>query len=176
MPCQNHVTGLESIAWATHTTLICWTQVGKEQYMTTELSVAKELFIGITTWNSELLLPLCLDSLAQTAPDSEIVVLDNMSVDDTRKIANEREVRVVTKRCGQADALNELVRLSDRPYTLLIHADVIMIPPNWIDIVLSRLKNDIALVSPEDIGCGPYTRPWVKANRKAPSCVLRRSI
>lgn len=144
--------------------------------MTTELSVAKELFIGITTWNSELLLPLCLDSLAQTAPDSEIVVLDNMSVDDTRKIANEREVRVVTKRCGQADALNELVRLSDRPYTLLIHADVIMIPPNWIDIVLSRLKNDIALVSPEDIGCGPYTRPWVKANRKAPSCVLRRSI
>jgi len=52
--------------------------------------------------------------------------------------------------------------MSDRPYTLLIHADVILMSPHWVELVLSKLKNEIALVSPEDIGCGPYTRPWGK--------------
>lgn len=123
---------------------------------------SSQLFVGVTTWNSELLLPLCLDSLRRTARNAEVVILDNMSVDKTQQIAHGYGVRVVTKRCGQADALNELVRMSNRPFTLLIHADVIMMSPHWVELVLSKLKNEIALVSPEDIGCGPYTRPWGK--------------
>ena len=49
------------------------------------MSPSAQLFIGITTWNSELLLPLCLDSLKRTAPDSEVVVLDNESIDVVSK-------------------------------------------------------------------------------------------
>lgn len=126
------------------------------------MSDSSQLFVGVTTWNSELLLPLCLDSLLRTAPDAEVVVLDNMSVDNTTQIAHGFGARVVVKRCGQADALNELVDLSLKPYTLLIHADVVFMSPHWLGLVLSKLKNEIALVSPEDIGCGPYTRPWGK--------------
>lgn len=121
---------------------------------------SSQLFVGVTTWNSELLLPHCLDSLKRTAPNASVVILDNMSIDNTRQIAHDFGARVISKNCGQGDALNELVRVSDRPYTLLIHADVILLSPNWVGLVLSKLQNEIALVSPEDIGCGPYTRPW----------------
>lgn len=123
---------------------------------------SSRLFVGITTWNSEILLPLCLESLQRTAPDAEIVILDNESTDGTLEIARKLGVRTVVRRSGQSDALNMLAGMSKRPYTLLIHSDVVMISPNWVETVLARMVGDVALVSPEDIGCGPYTRPWGK--------------
>lgn len=126
------------------------------------MSASSKLFVGITTWNSELLLPLCLDSVRRTAPDAEVVVLDNESTDSTLEIARRFGARVVSKRCGQADALNTLAGMSSRPYTALIHADVVFLSPRWVETVLARLEGNVALVSPEDIGCGPYTRPWGK--------------
>lgn len=123
---------------------------------------SSQFFVGITTWNSETWLPLCLESLKRTAPQAKVVILDNKSNDKTLQIAHDFGIQVVLKTCGQADALNELVKLSDKPYTLLIHADVVLLSPRWIELVLSKLKNKTALVSPEDIGCGPYTRPWGK--------------
>lgn len=126
------------------------------------MSSASNVFVGITTWNSELLLPICLDSLRNTAPDAEVVVFDNMSTDRTRDIARSFGARVVARRSGQADALDALASMSRKPYTLLIHADVVFMAPEWADTVVARLKGSTALVSPEDIGCGPYTRPWGK--------------
>jgi glycosyltransferase involved in cell wall biosynthesis len=126
------------------------------------MSHPSPLFVGITTWNSELLLPLCLDSLRRTAPHAEVVVLDNESTDETRAIARSFGASVIARRCSQADALNALAALSNRPYTLLVHSDVVFMAPNWTDIVLASFGSDTALVSPEDIGCGPYTRPWGK--------------
>jgi glycosyltransferase involved in cell wall biosynthesis len=126
------------------------------------MSASSQLFAGITAWNSELLLPLCLDSLRRTAPQAEIVVLDNESTDDTQAIARSFGAKIVVKRCGQADALNSLAALSNRRYTVLIHADVVFISPDWVKTVVAHITGNIALVSPEDIGCGPYTRPWGK--------------
>jgi glycosyltransferase involved in cell wall biosynthesis len=126
------------------------------------MSISSQMFIGVTAWNSELLLPLCLDSLRRTAPQAEVVVLDNESTDNTPAVARGFGTKVVTKRCGQADALNVLAGLSTRPYTVLIHADVVFISPDWVETVLARFSGNIVLVSPEDIGCGPYTRAWGK--------------
>lgn len=126
------------------------------------MSASSQLFVGITTWNSELLLPLCLDSLRRTAPDAKVVVLDNVSTDKTQEIARSHGVDVVVKRSGQADALNILMELSTRTYTLLIHADVVLIAPDWVEVVIAQFTENVALVSPEDIGCGPFTRPWGK--------------
>lgn len=126
------------------------------------MSASSRLFIGITAWNSEQLLPLCLDSVRCTAPDAEVIVLDNKSTDATQDIARRFGARVVSRLCGQADALNALTAASGRPYTTLIHADVVFMSPRWVEMVVARLSGDIALVSPEDIGCGPYTRPWGK--------------
>ena len=56
--------------------------------------------------------------------------------------------------------MNRLSRLSRSPYTLLIHSDVILIFDDWFDLCKEKISRNIVLVSPEDIGCGPYTRPF----------------
>ena len=123
---------------------------------------SSELFIGITSWNSELFLPHCLDALRRTTAglSSRICVLDNGSTDRSAALARERGAEVVVRRCSQPDALNALLRRSRSPYTLLIHADVILLHPGWFELCRARFSNGVALVSPQDIGCGPLTRPF----------------
>lgn len=118
-----------------------------------------DLFVGVTTWNSEWLLPASLDSLRRTVPEARIVVHDNESKDGTREIARHQGASVEIGRCSQSDALDSLARASDRPLTLLIHADVVLLAQDWLEICRSAMERDgSALVSPEDIGCGPFTR------------------
>ncbi len=123
-------------------------------------SNSSNLFVGITTFNSETLLPHCLKSLRRTAPHAKITILDNLSEDCTAKIASSFGIELIRMRSNQRDALNELVRISDRPYTLLLHADVIFLSSRWLELVLGKLSGETVLVSPEDVGCGPFTRPW----------------
>lgn len=123
---------------------------------------ARELFVGVTSYNSALFLGACLDSLIATTSgiDWRCVVLDNASVDDSVQLARARGVEVVIRRCTQAQALNRLLAMSDGRRTLLIHADVVFLARDWYARCERRLCGDVALVSPEDIGCGPLTRPF----------------
>jgi hypothetical protein len=50
--------------------------------------------------------------------------------------------------------------MSRSRYTLLIHSDVILLHNDWLDLCAAEISGEVAMVSPEDIGCGPYTRPW----------------
>jgi hypothetical protein len=61
---------------------------------------------------------------------------------------------------SQAIALNRLLAASDARHTLLMHSDVVLLSPAWYPICSGLLTGDVALVSPEDIGCGPLTRPY----------------
>jgi glycosyltransferase involved in cell wall biosynthesis len=121
-----------------------------------------DLFVGVTSWNSELFLPLCLQALQSTTQgiDTKICVLDNHSQDDSALIARRHGVDVVVRSCTQPEALNGLIRRSQATYTLLIHADVVMLNNTWFQLCRSKLGEGIVLVSPEDIGCGPLTRPF----------------
>ncbi|MBD2187094.1 glycosyltransferase [Pseudanabaena mucicola] len=130
--------------------------------MSKTIKKTPEVFIGITTWNSELFLPFCLESIKKTLPEAEVVILDNVSIDETQAIAKKFNTRLIVKRCGQAEALNMLASSSRSPYTVLIHADVVFLSNQWASRCISKLTDEIVLVSPEDIGCGPYTRPWGK--------------
>lgn len=121
-----------------------------------------KLFVGITSWNSELLLQHCIESVKKTTKGLavEIAVLDNCSQDASAKIASQQGVTLISKQCSQADALNKLFHLSSAEYTLLIHADVILLSPDWFDVCTSYINTETVMVSPEDIGCGPLTRPF----------------
>ena len=122
---------------------------------------APEVTIGITAWNSAPFLRACLASIRMTVGDrARTIVLDNLSTDGSEAVAKDAGAQVVRRRCSQADALNHLFSLSHSPYTLLIHADVVMLNPGWLDICLRRFDDQVALVSPEDVGCGPHTRFW----------------
>lgn len=121
-----------------------------------------ELFIGITSWNSALFLPVCLGAIRAHTPgiDLRLVVLDNASTDGSPGIARDFGAEVVSQRCTQADALNHLIELSDATFTLLLHADVVLLDSRWFPLCRSKLTPKTILVSPEDIGCGPYSRPF----------------
>ena len=122
----------------------------------------KQLFVGITSWNSEEFLPRCIRAIqgSTDAGTTKMVVLDNESEDASVKIARDLGTTVLVERCSQADALNRLASLSRARYTLLIHADVIMLGPSWFALCQSKITERSVLVSPEDIGCGPLTRPF----------------
>ncbi len=123
---------------------------------------APELFVGITTWNSATFLRASLGGVRNTTDTrrTRVVVLDNQSTDDTVAIARSFGAEVVQRHSGQAAALVDLFNWSRSEFTLLIHADTVLLDARWLDICRAHLTGDVALVSPEDIGCGPYTRPW----------------
>lgn len=121
-----------------------------------------ELFVGVTTWNSELFLEHCLKSIRRTTEGVRlrVGVVDNVSTDRSVEIARDMGAEVRIERCSQAIALNRLLSMSDARHTLLLHSDVILLSPRWYQTCARRLSGDVALVSPEDIGCGPLTRPY----------------
>jgi len=122
----------------------------------------RSIFVGITSWNSQLFLPHCLRSLAETTKghDITICVLDNNSTDDSVAIAQSFGVEVIQMGCTQPQALSYLINHSRADYTLLIHSDVILIDPRWPLLCMDKINRSVVLVSPEDIGCGPMTRPF----------------
>jgi hypothetical protein len=86
--------------------------------------------------------------------------LDNNSTDDSVAIARSFEVEVIQMACTQPQALSFLINRSRADYTLLIHSDVILIDPRWPSLCIDKTNESVVLVSPEDIGCGPMTRPF----------------
>jgi glycosyltransferase involved in cell wall biosynthesis len=126
------------------------------------MSNTPEIFIGLTSSNSQLFLEHCLQSLIDTTQNIQkrIVVLDNASTDNSINIARRLGIDVIIRVSSQADALNILFSLSKSPITLLIHSDIIFLSDRWFELCKNNLNNGIALISPEDIGCGPYTRPF----------------
>jgi glycosyltransferase involved in cell wall biosynthesis len=124
--------------------------------------VRDDLFVGVTTWNSELFLEHCLRSIQATTDGARVRVgvVDNLSSDRSAQIAADMGADVRVERCSQAIALNRLLSMSSARHTLLLHSDAILVSSRWYDICARRLVGNCALVSPEDIGCGPLTRPY----------------
>jgi glycosyltransferase involved in cell wall biosynthesis len=121
-----------------------------------------DLFVGVTTWDSELFLEHCLRSVRKTTQGLRIRigVVDNCSTDRSVAIARDMGAEARIEHCSQAIALNRLLSMSRARHTLLIHSDVILLSPKWYTTCSQRLTGPVALVSPEDIGCGPLTRPY----------------
>ena len=124
--------------------------------------LSRSIFVGITSWNSQLFLPHCLRSLTETTQgqDISICVVDNNSTDDSVAVARSFGVEVIQMVCTQPQALSFFINRSRADYTLLIHADVILIDPRWPSLCMDKINESVVLVSPEDIGCRPMTRPF----------------
>src|SRR5687768_4477257 len=119
-----------------------------------------DLFVGITTWNSGLLLPHCLHSVRRTTEGLRVAigVVDNCSTDESADIARQYGASVEVLRCSQALALNRLLAQSRARITLLLHSDVVLLGKTWLTLCERRLRGSVALISPQDVGCGPLTR------------------
>lgn len=118
------------------------------------------LFVGVTSWNSRVFLDACLDSLRKTCGEAEVCVLDNVSTDDSCDVARRHGAKVIRKACSQPFAMNALAAMSRSDCTLLVHADVVFLGPDWRERCMEAVRRGASLVSPEDTGCGNGTRPW----------------
>jgi glycosyltransferase involved in cell wall biosynthesis len=120
------------------------------------------VFVGVTSWNSSRLLGACLDSVQATLGRrlSGLVVHDNQSSDDSHEIARRSGAEVIDGRVSQGEAMNLLAARSKAPCTLLLHSDVVLLAPDLLDRCAAALQAGAGLVAPEDIGCGPHTRPF----------------
>lgn len=134
--------------------------------------MGRDLFVGVTTWNSELFLEHCLRSIQSTTDGMNVKIgtVDNCSSDRSVEISHDFGAEVSIEYCSQAIALNRLLSMSDGRHTLLIHSDVVLLSHSWYSVCSRYLIGDVALVSPEDIGCGPLTRPYGAG--KPESCFL----
>jgi GT2 family glycosyltransferase len=77
----------------------------------TPLVMTADLFIGVTSWNSQLFLPSCLESIRATTIGLPIQlhVVDNCSNDQSAEIARNYGAAVTVKSCTQRQALNHLI-------------------------------------------------------------------
>jgi len=127
-------------------------------------SIIRDLEICIPTWNSSLFLRQCLTQIRKTCEglNYQVLILDNQSTDETRTIAESFGCEVWEHKCSMPDALNELFKRSRGHRTLFMHADTILLHSDWFSLADKHLTDHCILVSPQDIGCGPYTRPMGK--------------
>jgi glycosyltransferase involved in cell wall biosynthesis len=121
-----------------------------------------EITIGITTWNSALFLPTTLNAIRKTTAyeQTKVVVFDNCSTDVTCEIANSAGAHVIERSTSQAEALSTLLRDAKTEFVLLMHSDVVLLNVDWLEICAAQLNSNQILISPEDIGCGPWSRPF----------------
>ena len=98
--------------------------------------MARDLFVGITTWNSATFLPHSLAAVRRHTDErrTRLMILDNFSTDTTVDIARSFGAEVLQRRSGQAAALMDLFNASRSEMTLLIHADVVLLSDAWLDV------------------------------------------
>jgi N-acetylglucosaminyl-diphospho-decaprenol L-rhamnosyltransferase len=86
--------------------------------------------IVIVTHNSAAKIGGCLDALASLPPgETEIVVVDNASTDDTRSLVSDRAVCIIDNpgNAGFAAALNQGVRATTAPLVLSLNPDALLV-------------------------------------------------
>ncbi len=100
--------------------------------------------IIIPNYNGAPLLPTCLDSLRrQTRRDMRVTVVDDGSTDDSvtllRRDYPDVHLVVLPTNRGLATAVNEALRVTDRPYVVLLNNDT-EADPHWLAHLVGALE------------------------------------
>lgn len=104
------------------------------------------LSVVLLTWNSVEFVPGCLDSLLPQIPDdSEIIVVDNGSVDDTKTLIrkNYPGVHLLENdtNLGVGPARNQGLQIAQGDYILVLDIDTV-VKPNAISALCGGMDND----------------------------------
>ena len=122
-----------------------------------------DLSIIIVNWNGGSLLTKCVESIVNSAPQSnyEIVIIDNASADDSLAQLQATEaaagliesgrLRIInnSENRGFGAANNQAFALTNSPFVFLLNLDT-EVPPGTIDTLIDKLKAD-----PKIGACGP---------------------
>ncbi|MFX0134304.1 MAG: glycosyltransferase family 2 protein [Candidatus Hodarchaeota archaeon] len=104
----------------------------------------------IPTYNSEKTLAKCMESIKnQTYQNIELVVVDNYSIDNTRKIARKYTDKILLQKSGMGIQINLGVFSSNGIYVLYIDDDMYL-TKNVINNCINHMNNYDALIIPEE--------------------------
>tara|TARA_R110000824_G_scaffold246785_2_gene435948 strand:+ start:218 stop:997 length:780 start_codon:yes stop_codon:yes gene_type:complete len=112
-----------------------------------------KILLVITTYNESHYTKLCFDSLKKLDDDFDVLVVDDCSTDDTVKLCNEYDHRVITKDegLGLTDSWNKgYCEFKNRNYDYLIIANNdILIPQGAINELVESFKQwPYSLIAP----------------------------
>ena len=118
-----------------------------------------KLSVIILTWNSELYIKQCLDSLIKDLIESninfEIFVVDNGSLDKTKNILNEYKEKInvifLTKNNGTTFSRNLAIKKSTGDFLLFLDSDTKIINVGTIKklILIAQSNNNFGIVAPK---------------------------
>jgi len=116
--------------------------------------------VVVPTKNSAGTIEKCLKSiLEQTYPKIEVVVVDGLSRDNTRKIADELKARIVTSPSKRSEARNMGAGLSKGDYLLFIDSDMELDPVVIAECMEMVDRGCDALIIPEiSVGQGFWAK------------------
>ena len=86
--------------------------------------------VVIVTFNNEKTIKTCLDSVTKYSPDSEIILVDNGSGDDTLKILRQFDERAkiikAEENLGFSKAVNQGIKSAKGNFILLLNPDTLI--------------------------------------------------
>lgn len=108
--------------------------------------MASTVAVVIPSWNSERLLPRCLDSLAEQEIELELCVVDNGSSDGSVRLLEEREVPHIClqRNTGFAAAVNLGAARVSAAAILVLNADTAL-EPGALSALVGALEEDPGL-------------------------------
>ena len=98
-----------------------------------------ELSIIIPTLNAAEVLPACLKALETDLIDTEILVVDGWSEDNTLAIAQATGARAFKAPKGRGSQLKAGASEASAPWMLFLHADTVLVP-NWAKCAQDFIK------------------------------------
>jgi N-acetylglucosaminyl-diphospho-decaprenol L-rhamnosyltransferase len=121
--------------------------------------------VVIVTYNSEACVGACIDALAASLPDAEILVIDNASTDGSRAVAARPGTTVVElpENVGFGRACNVGASRATREHILFLNPDVTIRAVDAGDLVKLLGAVSFGLVVPASTGRFIFAeRPWVR--------------
>lgn len=122
--------------------------------------------VVVVTHQSAATLGAALDAVRRAPRVNSILVVDNASCDDTRRVANEAGVTVVPneRNVGFAAGVNAGLPLCRSPYVLLLNPDAVLLPDD-LDRLVRALQADKAAVAAGPMLVGESGRAIVGGRR-----------
>lgn len=115
-------------------------------------SASRLTSIIIVTYNSASTIRACLDSvLGESRSATEVIVVDNLSIDETRSILGEYQGRIATilnpDNVGFSAACNKGIRASTGEYIVLLNPDTV-VTSVWLDRLIAHIGPSVGAVGP----------------------------
>ncbi len=124
--------------------------------------------VVIVTFNNEKTIKTCLDSVTKYSPDSEIILVDNGSGDDTLKILRQFDERAkiikAEENLGFSKANNLGVKESSGKYLVFLNPDAMLTQPYALDRLVEILEenNNLGIAGPRFVFPDGSIQPKVR--------------